>query len=105
MNTAYSVESLLDEIVFMVGPIITTLCAINVGPYAGVLAAAIFLSIGSILFIAQKGTEPMPHPKIKGVKEILYPGQSKFKRFKSNLKKEINISKAVLKDLEYLKDR
>ena len=68
MNTAYSVESLLDEIVFMVGPIITTLCAINVGPYAGVLAAAIFLSIGSILFIAQKGTEPMPHPKIKGVK-------------------------------------
>ena len=44
-------------------------------------------------------------PKIKGVKEILYPGQSKFKRFKSNLKKEINISKAVLKDLEYLKDR
>jgi len=68
MNTAYSVESLLDEIVFMVGPIITTLCATNVGPYAGVLAAAIFLSIGSILFIAQKGTEPMPHPKIKGVK-------------------------------------
>ncbi|MBL6799892.1 MAG: Ldh family oxidoreductase [Candidatus Pelagibacter bacterium] len=44
-------------------------------------------------------------PKIKGVKEILYPGQSKFKRFKNNLKKEINISKAVLKDLEYLKDR
>mgnify|MGYP000585948635 CR=1 FL=1 len=41
-------------------------------------------------------------PKIKGVKEILYPGQSKFNRFKSNLKKEINISKAVLKDLEYL---
>ena len=41
-------------------------------------------------------------PKIKGVKEILYPGQSKFNRFKSNLKKDINISKAVLKDLEYL---
>ena len=46
-------------------------------------------------------------PKIKGVKEILYPGlklQSKFNRFKSNLKKEINISKAVLKDLEYLQN-
>jgi len=41
-------------------------------------------------------------PKIKGVKEILYPGQRKFNRYKSNLKKEINISKAVLKDLEYL---
>ncbi|WP_169036310.1 Ldh family oxidoreductase [Candidatus Pelagibacter ubique] len=42
-------------------------------------------------------------PKIKGVKEILYPGQNKFNRFKNNLKKEINISKAVLKDLEYLR--
>jgi LDH2 family malate/lactate/ureidoglycolate dehydrogenase len=41
-------------------------------------------------------------PKIKGIKEILYPGQSKFNRFKTNLKKEIHISKAVLKDLEYL---
>ena len=43
-------------------------------------------------------------PKIKGVKEILYPGQSKFNRYKNNLKKQINISKAVLKDLEYLKN-
>jgi LDH2 family malate/lactate/ureidoglycolate dehydrogenase len=41
-------------------------------------------------------------PKIKGIKEILYPGQSKFNRFKSNLKKEIQISKVILKDLEYL---
>ena len=41
-------------------------------------------------------------PKIKNVKEILYPGQSKFSRFKINSKKEINISKTVLKDLEYL---
>ena len=42
-------------------------------------------------------------PKVKGIKEILYPGQNKFNRFKNNLKKEINISKTVLKDLEYLK--
>ncbi|CAB5064611.1 MAG: MFS transporter [Actinobacteria bacterium] len=68
MNTAYSVESLLDEIVFMVGPIITTLCATNIGPYAGLLTAAIFLSVGSIFFISQKETEPTPHPKVKGIK-------------------------------------
>jgi len=43
-------------------------------------------------------------PKIKGVKEILYPGQNKFNRFKDNLKKEITISKIILKDLEYLKN-
>ncbi|MDA7582661.1 Ldh family oxidoreductase [Candidatus Pelagibacter sp.] len=43
-------------------------------------------------------------PKIKGVKEILYPGQKKFNRLKGNLKKEISISKTVLKDLEYLQN-
>ncbi len=43
-------------------------------------------------------------PKIKGVKEILYPGQNKFNRFKNNQKKEISISKTVLKDLEFLEN-
>jgi len=41
-------------------------------------------------------------PKIKGVKEIMYPGQSKFKRFKENSKKEINISEIIKNDLEIL---
>ena len=43
-------------------------------------------------------------PKIKGVKEILYPGQSKFKRYKDNLKKEITIPNNILKDLVELQD-
>ena len=41
-------------------------------------------------------------PKIKGVKNIVYPGENKLNRFKSNLKKKINISKNVKKDLELL---
>jgi L-2-hydroxycarboxylate dehydrogenase (NAD+) len=41
-------------------------------------------------------------PKIKGVKEIMYPGQNKFNRYKKNLKKEINIPETVLKDLKFL---
>ena len=41
-------------------------------------------------------------PKIKGVKEILYPGQSKFQRFKNNLKKEIKITKTIFDDLKKL---
>ena len=41
-------------------------------------------------------------PKIKGVKEIMYPGQNKFKRFKKNLNKKIYISESIKKDLEYL---
>ena len=41
-------------------------------------------------------------PKIKGVKEILYPGQNKFMRFKENSRKEINVPDIIKKDLELL---
>ena len=34
----------------------------------------------------------------------MYPGQNKYKRFKMNLKKEINISEVVKKDLKILKN-
>jgi len=41
-------------------------------------------------------------PKIKGVKEILYPGQNKFRRYKKNLKKKIKIPKNISEDLSQL---
>ena len=41
-------------------------------------------------------------PKVKGVKEIMYPGQNKFKRFKSNNKKEIQIHENISDDLKLL---
>ena len=41
-------------------------------------------------------------PKIRGVKEILYPGQNKYKRYRTNLKKGIVIPKNILKEIEKL---
>ena len=41
-------------------------------------------------------------PKIKGVKEILYPGQNKQKKFKKNVNKKIYISDNIKSDLESL---
>ena len=43
-------------------------------------------------------------PKLKGVKEILYPGQNKFKRFKDNFKKEIKINENIQKELKILEN-
>ena len=43
-------------------------------------------------------------PKLKGVKEIMYPGQNKYKRMKINIKKRIKLSSIVKKDLEFLKN-
>ena len=42
-------------------------------------------------------------PRIKGIKEIMYPGQNKYKRYKMNLKKDIKISEIVKKELEILR--
>ena len=42
-------------------------------------------------------------PKIKGIKEIMYPGQNKYKRYKMNLNKEIKIPKIIKEELEILK--
>ena len=41
-------------------------------------------------------------PKIKGVKDILYPGQNRFVRFQKNLKKKIKIPKSIREDLKKL---
>jgi len=41
-------------------------------------------------------------PKIKGVKEILYPGQNKYVKYKINLKKIIKIPKNILKEINKL---
>ena len=43
-------------------------------------------------------------PKIKGIKEIMYPGQNKYNRYKKNLKKEILITDNLKKDLKILND-
>ena len=63
VNTAYSFEAIMDEIVFILGPIIVTACATTIAPAAGILVGIIFVAIGVPLFVMQKATEPPSTPK------------------------------------------
>ncbi|TSA48746.1 MAG: MFS transporter [Actinomycetales bacterium] len=63
VNTAYSLEALNDEFVFIVGPIIATACATSITPAAGLIAGMLFLAIGAPLFAIQRATEPPAAPK------------------------------------------
>jgi MFS family permease len=63
VNTAYSLEALNDEFVFIAGPIIATACATSIAPSAGLIAGMIFLVIGVPLFALQSATEPPASPK------------------------------------------
>jgi len=63
VNTAYSFEALMDEVVFILGPIIVTACATTIAPAAGIISGIIFLAVGVPLFVMQKDTEPPANPK------------------------------------------
>ncbi|WP_329185258.1 MFS transporter [Actinacidiphila glaucinigra] len=63
LHTAYSFESVVDEVCFIVGPILSIgLCTIWF-PEAGPLLAVLFLAAGVVLLTAQRATEPPPHPR------------------------------------------
>ena len=58
LHAAFSWEAVLDEVVFIVGPVVVTLVATTVHPAAGVLFAAAAVAVGFPLLLAQRGTEP-----------------------------------------------
>lgn len=63
INTAYSYEGLMDEFVFILGPVIATAFATSIDPAAGLIVGLIFMVIGTTAFVLQKETEPPPHPR------------------------------------------
>ncbi|MFD3970940.1 MFS transporter [Streptomyces cyaneofuscatus] len=63
LHTAYSWESIVDEVCFIFGPIISIGLSTAWFPEAGPLIAAAFLLVGVFWLTAQRATEPIPHPK------------------------------------------
>lgn len=60
-QTAFAFESVLDEVVFVIGPPLATFLATSVDPAAGLVTAICFAIGGGFLFAAQRGTEPPVH--------------------------------------------
>ncbi|HZC27069.1 MAG TPA: MFS transporter [Actinopolymorphaceae bacterium] len=66
LQTAFALEALLDEVVFMVGPPLVTLLATAVSPVAGLATAVSAGLVGSLLLAAQRRTQPPVHPARSG---------------------------------------
>lgn len=60
VQTAFALESVLDELVFMVGPVMVTLLATLWHPAAGLVAAILTGVLGTFAYAAQRSTEPPP---------------------------------------------
>jgi MFS family permease len=63
VETAYAFEAVVDETVFMTGPIVVTLLGTLVDPVAGIAATVVAGVGGSLAFAAQRATEPPAHPR------------------------------------------
>ncbi|MFJ5834358.1 MFS transporter [Streptomyces sp. NPDC093089] len=68
LHTAYSWESIVDEVCFIFGPIISIGLSTTWFPEAGPLFAGVFLTVGVFWLTAQRATEPEPHPREEGEK-------------------------------------
>lgn len=63
IDTAYSFEALVDEIIFTSGPVIATLVATYFFPAASIFTAMGFIIFGALMFASQRKTLPPSHPK------------------------------------------
>jgi MFS family permease len=61
LTTAYAYESVLDEVIFVVGPLLVTVLATKVAPQAGLLSAVVLVVAGTAFLLAHRASEPPAH--------------------------------------------
>ncbi len=60
LQTAYSLETVFDELSFITGPALSVALSLALIPQAGLLIAALLLMLGVTLLVLQRSTEPAP---------------------------------------------
>lgn len=66
LPTAFALESVLDEVIFVVGPVLVTLVATTVSPVLGVLGTLVFTVGGGLAFLSCRSTVPPRHAHVPG---------------------------------------
>jgi MFS family permease len=64
LDTAFAIEAVIDELTFVIGPVLVTWLATTVDPAAGLVVCAVVGVLGSVLLGAQRGTEPPRRPRL-----------------------------------------
>jgi MFS family permease len=62
LATAYSVESTLDEVIYIVGPLVASVLATQINPLWTMILGAVLVSTGTVLLLRLKATQPPAHP-------------------------------------------
>lgn len=60
LQTAFALEAVVDEVVFVLGPTLVTVLATAVHPLAGLTTAITAATVGTLVFVSLRSTEPPP---------------------------------------------
>ena len=71
LHVAYSLESVLDELIFIAGPILITVLITRVNPVVGLLAVLVLALAGMISLAAQRSTQPVTGADVGGSGTVL----------------------------------
>ena len=76
LHSAMSLEQVLEELAFVVGPVVAVVAATTLFPEAGLVLAQLFFAGGALLFLAERTTEPTvtPHDERPAGLAIQRPG-------------------------------
>jgi MFS family permease len=61
LATAFALESVLDEVIFIAGPVLVTLVATRLSPAPAVLGTLLFTCGGGLAYLLCRSTVPPPH--------------------------------------------
>lgn len=70
LDTAFAVEAILDEVVFIIGPVLATFLATSVHPALGLGAAVVLGLTGAIALAGQRATQPPIGPVRNGRRRL-----------------------------------
>jgi MFS family permease len=73
LDTAFALEAVNDEVVFLVGPTLTTLLAAVVHPAAGLVTGIATALLGTWALVLQRRTEPAPQRLTEGTAAARMP--------------------------------
>ena len=66
LHTAFAFESVVDEVVFVTGPVLVTFLTTSVAPSSGLCVVAGCLALGTLALCLQRSTQPEPTPSQGG---------------------------------------
>ena len=73
LQTAFALEAVGDEVVFIVGPVLVTALATQVNPYAALVSAGVLGLAGGIWLAALRGSDPPGRGKSDGTEKAPLP--------------------------------